>query len=113
MNGVICSSLAVDFSAPAGSSPPVYCTVLLRNRSKTTADLDRMILYAEELSIYESGGKLYSDTPVIDIFGSGDFKASVKAFHREHKKLVTAGTKNSMGLIRHGTRIIIDIASRS
>jgi hypothetical protein len=111
MDGVICTSLNAELSVPAGVS--VCCTVHLRNHSKQSIELDRIILHAEELSMYESGGQLYSDIPVFDFFGGGECKTGIKTFHGEHKKLVNPGIKNSMGLIRHGTRIIKNITRLS
>jgi hypothetical protein len=134
MNGKLCSSLAVETAAvhggeswsqgtlpgpaetPAGSLP-VYCTILVRNYSKAAADLDRMILYPGELSIHEKDGRLFCDTPIIDLPGDGPSQeirpAGIKVLH--HGKLLTAGAKNSMGgmLIRRGTKILGNIAGRS
>jgi hypothetical protein len=129
MKGFLCSCLAVDFAPyPKTAGPPlVPCTVSIKNSSALTAELDHVLLYADELSIYEnyensgengggngeSSGGLLCDTPVIEIF-DGDFRMSVKTA-AEDARLVSEGVKNSVGdmLIRRGAEIIKNITGYS
>jgi hypothetical protein len=107
MQGTLCLSLPSASGKSGGAA--VRCRVLLRNRTKTALKLDTFPLYASELGIYESGGALVSDTPVIDVYGDGDYHMSVKA--PEGGSLLIPGNKSGMGdlLIHHGTQIIKNI----
>jgi hypothetical protein len=107
MQGTLCLSLPPASAKSGGAA--VRCRAQIRNRAKTALKLDKLPLYASELGIYESGGVLISDTPVIDVYGEDDYRMSVKA--PEGGTLLTPGNKSGMGdlLIHHGTQIIKNI----
>jgi hypothetical protein len=116
MKGVIGSSLSAvvpDANKPgdkAGSPEPlpgIGCAMLIRNRSKTTVDLDKVPLYTGILAVYENGGKFICDGPVIDVYGK-DFHLSVKPVQGT---LLTPACKSGKGdaLIHWGSRIIRNI----
>ncbi|MDR2072499.1 MAG: hypothetical protein LBP60_03595 [Spirochaetaceae bacterium] len=119
MEGVLCLSLNVDepLGGPAtelqeNSRQTIRCRALLRNRTKTTVGLDKLPLLADQFSIYENRRELVTDTPVFDVFGSGDFRMNFAS--PDHTGLLVPGNKNGVGemLIYHGTRIIKDITRR-
>ncbi|MDR2210907.1 MAG: hypothetical protein LBO65_05480 [Spirochaetaceae bacterium] len=118
MEGLLCLALNMDgiFEEPAetpGEKAPqtgaIRCRMLLRNRVKTAVKLSAIPLFAGEFSIYEKDQELVSDTPVVDIFGTGDFRMSPAA--PDHARVLVPGNKSGVGemLIHHGTRIIKDI----
>ncbi|MDR2313704.1 MAG: hypothetical protein LBE02_04150 [Spirochaetaceae bacterium] len=116
MEGLLCLSLNPDRpldgpveDAPENPRQTLRCRALLRNRAKTTVSLDRLPLLADQFSIYENHGELVTDTPVFDIFGSGEFRMNFAS--PDHTGLLVPGSKNGVGemLIYHGTRIIKDI----
>ncbi|MDR1308284.1 MAG: hypothetical protein LBK74_12020 [Treponema sp.] len=121
----------------AESAPGIRCRLLLRNRTRAILEPGKMPLHVEELSVYgqnDAGspgdaclsgntgspgaagfaGALYSDIPVIDVYGGEDFRISLKEpeVNRGSKPaLIVRGSKNGMGdlLIHHGTQIIKNI----
>jgi hypothetical protein len=112
MKGVIGFSLSdvvpdTDNSGFLDSLPGIGCTMLIRNREKTTLDLDKVPLYTSILAVYENNGKFICDEPVIDAYGK-DFHVSVKSVQGT---LLTPACKNGMGdtLIHWGARIIRNI----
>jgi hypothetical protein len=116
MKGVIGVSLSAivpdtDNSGDASGSleflPGIGCTMQIRNRAKTTVDLDKVPLYTDILAVYENNGKFICDGLVIDEYGK-DFHLSVKP---AQGTLLTPACKSGMGdtLIHWGTRIIRNI----
>jgi hypothetical protein len=121
MHGILCSSLPPSSGSPGAVA--IRCRVLIRNRARTVLELDKLPLHAGELGVYERDGELISDTPVIDVYGEGDYRMSVKApeegnpvsnhgtWVSSHGTLLAPGNKSGVGdmLIHHGTRIIKNI----
>jgi len=87
--------------------PGIGCTMLIRNRAKTTVELDKVPLYTDLLAVYENNGKFICDGLIIDEYGK-DFHLSVNP---GQGTLVTPACKSGMGdtLIQWGTRIIKNI----
>ena len=100
-----------DTAGSSESLPGIGCTMLIRNRAKTTLDLDKVPLYTDILAVYENDGKFVCDKPVIDVYGK-DFHLSVKYVSGT---LLTPACRNGMGdtLIHWGTRIIKNITGLS
>ncbi|MDR1142855.1 MAG: hypothetical protein LBK77_01395 [Spirochaetaceae bacterium] len=108
----------------AESVPGVRCRLLLRNRTRTILEPGKMPLHVEELSVYGQknggdclSGALYSDMPVIDVYGGEDFRVSFRwpetgGDHANIPSLIVQGSKSGMGglLVHHGARIIKSIA---
>ena len=107
MEGKICFSVPINTVAPC--SLAVHCSMTIYNKAKRLLELDKIPLYASGLSVYEKGGKLISDAPVIDALGN-DFRMSIETAGKEQCTLLSYGNKNDPGLIRQGTRIIKNIA---
>jgi len=114
MEGLLCSSL---FAPDPAANPQdytqaaVHCSLMIRNRTKTVVELDKVPLHTGELAIYEVNGKLQSDTPVIDVLGN-DFRMT--AVRTEQGNLLSppknkAGKSGAEGFILQGTRIIKNI----
>jgi hypothetical protein len=140
MTGTLCYSLSAvegppgggaagggaEGGAEGGASGGIRCRILLRNRTRAVLEPGKIPLYAGELSVYglpaglpgadslPGAGALYSDTPVIDVYGSEDFRISLKEPEAAGSKpaLIVQGSKNGMGdlLIHRGAQIIKNIA---
>jgi hypothetical protein len=135
MTGILCYALPGAAGTTAGTaavaagtaeSAGIRCRILLRNRTRAILEPGKMPLRVEELSVYGQNGAgslpdagslssaLYSDMPVIDVYGGDDFRISLKepeADRGAKPALIVKGSKNGMGdlLIHHGTQIIKNI----
>ncbi|MDR2768077.1 MAG: hypothetical protein LBB82_07100 [Treponema sp.] len=129
MTGMLCYSLRASAPQIADADPNdafprnagagIVCPLLVRNKSKTVLAFENLPLYTGELSIYELGrgtdAGLCTDTAVIDAWGGGEFRTSVRRPRDDDAyRLLCAGTESNMGdiLIKQGTRIIKHAAGR-
>ena len=118
MEGCLCSSLPVVIPRAAGDVNPgdagnsaqaiIHCTVVIRNRAKTTLEPDKILFFAEGLAVYEIDGRLVSDSPIIEEHGN-DFHITGITSMADHGTLLVPGSKNKADLFAQGTRIIKNI----
>ena len=122
MDGYLCSSLPVNINGKtAGVADDknaqenvlcplsVHCNMTIRNRTKSVLELKTIPLYASGLSVYEKGGKLISDAPLVDVL-ENNFHMTVETARNEHSTLLVQGNKSDLRFINQGTRIIKNIA---
>ncbi|MDR1107776.1 MAG: hypothetical protein LBL19_01950 [Spirochaetaceae bacterium] len=115
MSGFLCLSLPVDFgpSALTGESSLIHGELIFRNPTKTILDIDRLILSANSLGIYEKDGHLRCESIVVDTNGSGgELRLTPRPGAPEGYRLITAAQKNGMGdtLIRRSADLLKNIA---
>jgi hypothetical protein len=109
VSGRICLSLPPRFvSRHAGSPIPSLIRGALEvcNRSKAPAELDRLVIYPESLSLYTRGERVFSDTVAADFLPGGDLKIRTVPF--EGGERINGRPHSVVGdiLIRRGTDFI-------
>ncbi|MDR0721592.1 MAG: hypothetical protein LBF75_02190 [Treponema sp.] len=118
-SGMLCISLPAhciiwDHEA-ACTAPPalIRCPLVIRNRSKTPLELDRLAIYTEPLSIYEHEGSLWSDTVALDSIVGGNIEMNVLPETPESYRKIRVAARNGMRdiLIRQGADFIKNITS--
>ncbi|MDR2633511.1 MAG: hypothetical protein LBC51_07805 [Treponema sp.] len=118
--GILCCSLPsrciINDPQSLGTYPRVLvrCPLVIRNRSKTPLELDRLAIYTEPLSLYEHEGYVWSDTVAMDSsLGGGDIEMNVLPDTPEAYRKIRGAARNGMGdiLIRQGADFIKNITS--
>jgi hypothetical protein len=113
VSGQIGLSLPPFLVSPEGSAGHIPSLILgglvVFNASKSPVELDRLVIYTGSLSLYEQGGRLFSDTVAAEILPGGDIKLQVIPFEGGEK--IDGKTQNGMGdiLIRRGTDFIKEL----
>ncbi|MDR3115895.1 MAG: hypothetical protein LBU25_10300 [Treponema sp.] len=118
-SGALCVSLPprclTRHPEEASSAPPslIRCPLVIRNRSKTPLELDRLAIYTEPLSIYEHKGSLWSDTVALDATVGGNIEMNVLPEIPEAYRKIREAPRNDTGdfLIRQGADFIKNITS--
>ncbi|MDR1985410.1 MAG: hypothetical protein LBP88_00370 [Treponema sp.] len=118
-SGILCISLpshCIIWDPEAACKAPlslIRCPLVIRNRSKTPLELDRLAIYTEPLSIYEHEGCLWSDTVALDSIIGGNIEMNVIPETPESYRKIRVAARNGMGdiLIRQGADFIKNITS--
>ena len=104
MEGVLCTSLPLDEQAAPGSfGIEIHCSIIIRNKTKTVLEMDKIPLYAAGLSVYEKNGKLTSDTLLIDAL-EHSFRITSETVKNENTTLLTQGQRQELDFIHGAAR---------
>jgi hypothetical protein len=118
-SGVLCLSIPSTYitrdQAAVRAAPLslIRCPLVIRNRSKTPLELDRLAIYTEPLSIYEHEGCAWSDTVAMESLIGGNIEMNVLPETPESYRKIRAAARNGMGdiFIRQGADFIKNITS--
>jgi hypothetical protein len=110
VSGFLCLSLPVNAcsSTFTGGSAFIHGELIFRNRTKNILDMDRLVLSANSLNIYEKEGRLCCETVMVDTNGGGELRITPQPGVPGGYERITAGQKNGMGdtLIRRSADLI-------
>jgi hypothetical protein len=113
VSGFLCLSLPVRAfsSAFTGGASFIQGELIFRNHTKNILDMDRLVLSANSLNIYEKEGRLRCETVIVDTNGGGELRITPQPGVPEGYGTITVGQKNGMGdtLIRRSTDLIKNI----
>ncbi|MDR1029812.1 MAG: hypothetical protein LBL76_02960 [Treponema sp.] len=118
-SGLLCLSLpssCITRDQAAVCAAPlslIRCPLVIRNRSKTPLELDRLAIYTEPLSIYEHEGCAWSDTVAMDSLIAGNIEMTVLPETPESYRKIRAAVRSGMSdiFIRQSADFIKNITS--
>jgi hypothetical protein len=93
----------------------IWCNIIIKNSSKTTAEQEYFTVYPEPLNVYVSRGRLLTDTLELEITGT-ESKLNINQIKDDNCRLLSAGTKSGAGeifvnrsvsIIKHITKGIV------
>ncbi|MDR2149265.1 MAG: hypothetical protein LBO67_00260 [Spirochaetaceae bacterium] len=100
--GILCHSLPGalvplgDTPLPAAPVPLIRSMITIKNHSKTTLDLDHLVIYPKQLAVYEQNGHLFSSILNLDFPGSS-LRVDIPRAHDPNWNLLTPGVKSDLG----------------
>jgi hypothetical protein len=118
-SGVLCVSLPSRCIILHHEDTPIFppslilCPLVIRNRSKTPLELDRLAIYTEPLNIYEDAGYLWTDTVALDSTLGGNIEMNVLPEIPGSYRKIREAARSDPGdfLIRQGADFIKNITS--
>jgi hypothetical protein len=116
--GILCYSLSEglvpipdrkDGKLPAFTpSAFIHCTIIIKNQSKNSLELNSLVIHPASIGIYEHSGCLFTDTLEFDFLGV-ELKMKTIPIKDEKYHLITPGAKSSEILFNRSIDIVREI----